>query len=66
MLRYAPQRVCSATVDADAAAGEEVEDGATVEVFARLDAPAAVAGARFAAPLGVLGPAITFVFLLLS
>jgi hypothetical protein len=61
VLRYVPQRVCSAAFDADAAP-EEVDDGATVGVFAfaRLDAPAVVgvAGACFA--LGVLGPAIPF------
>jgi hypothetical protein len=58
VLRYADQSVCTATFDADVAEEEEVDDvGATVDVFARLDAPAVlgVAGACFA---GVLGPAI--------
>jgi hypothetical protein len=65
VFRYAPQRVCSATFGADAAAEEDVEDEATVVVFARLDWPAVVgvAGARFEAALGVLGPAITFLLL---
>jgi hypothetical protein len=66
VLRYAAQSVCRATFDADVAA-EEVDDDveATVDVFARLDAPAVlgVAGACFA---GVLGPAIPFFFLRLS
>jgi hypothetical protein len=64
VLRYAFQRVSSAAFDADAAAGGEADDEATVWAFARLDAPAVVwvAWACFAAELDVLGPAITFFF----
>lgn len=55
MLRYAPQRVCSAAFDAVAAAEEEEEvDGEATVVFARLDAPAAV-GVAEACLAGVLG-----------
>lgn len=65
VLRYAFQRVSSAAFDADAAAaGGGADDEATVWAFARLDAPAVVwvAWACFAAELDVLGPAITFFF----
>lgn len=64
VLRYAFQRVSSAAFDADEAAGGEADDEATVWAFARLDAPAVVwvAWACFAAELDVLGPAITFFF----
>ena len=56
MLRYAPQRVCSAAFDAvaDAAEEEEEVDGEATVVFARLDAPAAV-GVAEACLAGVLG-----------
>ena len=61
VLRYAPQRVCSAAFDADAAEEEEeVDDEAAAGVFARLDAPAAVAVAEACLAFGVFGPAICF------
>jgi hypothetical protein len=59
-LRYAPQRVCRATFDADGAARDEADDvEATAGAFARLDEPA-VFGVEGACFEGVLGPAITF------
>ena len=60
MLRYAPQRVCSAAFDADAAEEDEVDDEAAAGVFARLDALAAVAVAEACLAFGVFGPAISF------
>ena len=60
VLRYAPQRVCNAAFDADAAEEDEVDDEAAAGVFARLDAPAAVAVAEACLAFGVFGPAISF------
>lgn len=61
MLRYAPQRVCSATFDADAAVEEEeVDDDAAAGVFARLDAPA-VEVAEACLAFGVFGAIPFFV-----